>query len=272
MRPVIFYREFDISEFTGELEAAQEHFRCVPQRTQLECGDLAICRYSALPFYKELEQDLNIIGASMINSYKQHRYIADLQNWYFDLIEFTPKTWFEAAQVPMNEPGSFVLKGETNSKKFQWRTHMFAETREDIVGVMVNLMNDGLVGQQNIYVRRFVELKTYMIGPQDMPITDEYRFFICDGNILSGAYYWSSHVGDFEDLGISVPDVSNVPNEFLEKVIERVGDSARFWVLDVGQTKDGEWIVIELNDGQMSGLSENNPTVMYSNLHRTLTQ
>lgn len=37
-------------------------------------------------------------------------------------------------------------------------------------------------------------------------------------------------------------------------------------MIDVAQTESGDWIVIELNDGQMSGLSENNPEILYKNL------
>lgn len=271
MNPVIYYREFDMESFKGELDAALFFFPCVPQRTMVEPGDLVICRYSALPFYQELEADLTNIGAKMINTYHQHRYIADMQNWYYDLEGLTPKTWFRASDVPMSEPGSFVLKGETNSKKFLWNTHMFAETRQDVGKVMVNLMNDGLVGSQSIYVRQYVGLKKYLDGEQGMPVTDEYRFFICDGEILSGAYYWSSHLEDIrEECGVE-PSVDDVPQEFLQEVIRRVGDSARFWVLDVGQTKDGEWIVIELNDGQMSGLSENDPRTIYKRLSEVLS-
>ena len=40
--------------------------------------------------------------------------------------------------------------------------------------------------------------------------------------------------------------------------------------IDVAQTESGEWIVVELNDGQMSGLSENNPEVLYKNLTTVL--
>jgi hypothetical protein len=36
--------------------------------------------------------------------------------------------------------------------------------------------------------------------------------------------------------------------------------------MDIAKTQSGEWIVIELNDGQMSGLSENDPNVLYKNL------
>lgn len=269
MRPVIFYRDFDIRQFQGELEAASSNFKTISQRTNVEENDLVICRYSALPLYKELERDIVNLGGTMINSYSQHRYVADLKNWYYDLEDLTFKTWFQASDVPANHPGSFILKGETNSKKFQWNTHMFAKDYSGISPVLVNLMNDGLVGSQSIYVREYVPLKTYMESFQGMRITDEYRFFIAYGEIISGAYYWSSHIEELSEAGFC-PNANDVPSDFLNDVISRVGDSINFWVLDVAQTEDGIWKVVELNDGQMSGLSENKPTELYCNLRQSI--
>lgn len=266
MNPVVLYREYDFDFEPSELEAMRAHFRCVPSRTEIRPGEIVIGRYSVLPFYRELEKDLSNLGAQLINNYTQHRYIADMRNWYQDLAEFTPKTWFRAADVPMDEPGSFVLKGETNSKKFQWNTHMFAATRADIGRVLSNLQIDALISTQDVYVRQYIPLKTYAISINDLPITEEYRFFICDGEVLSGAYYWSSYVEDLE----MVLDASVVPKAFLQRVIDCVGDKARFWVLDVARTAAGDWIVIELNDGQMSGLSENDLNQLYGNLKRIL--
>jgi hypothetical protein len=270
MQPVILYRAVDFDFEKEELAAMQAHFKCIHNRTLAEKEQLIVGRYAVLPYYKELEEDLAILSSKIINTYEQHSYIADLKNWYQDLKLCTPKTWFQASDVPMDEPGSFVLKGATNSKKNLWRTHMFAEDRTQIGKVLANLMDDTMISMQNIYVRKFVPLKTYCKGINEMPITKEFRFFICDGQVLTGAFYWSSHVYDLEEAGIPVPDVSEVPKEFLNDVIGRVGSNARFWVLDVAETEAGDWIVVELNDGQMSGLSENDPKVLYKNLAAVL--
>ena len=53
-------------------------------------------------------------------------------------------------------------------------------------------------------------------------------------------------------------------------MIDRVGDRASFYVVDIAKTQSGEWIVIELNDGQMSGLSCNDPKLLYSRLRQTI--
>ena len=106
-----------------ELEAARMYFHVLENRSDVlrlhhrPDGQVVIPRYSALPYYQELEYDMTSCGLSLINTYAQHRYVADLQNWYYDFEDLTPKTWFRASDVPSTEEGPFILKGATNSRK-----------------------------------------------------------------------------------------------------------------------------------------------------------
>ncbi len=258
MNPVILYRDTDNSD--SEYESAKDYFTVTKTRMSLKKDDLVIGRYSVLPFYELQEYDINYVGAKLINSYKQHNYIADLLNYVNDLKDLTPQTWTTLHDLPDN--CSFVLKGKTNSKKHDWKNSMFAENKKAAIEIYSSLCDDSLIGTQDIYIRKFIPLKTYFKGIKGLPITKEFRFFVCYGQIVCGAYYWSNYVDDLPE----VPDINEVPKEFLNKAISIVGDNANFYVLDVAQTDSGEWIVIELNDGQMSGLSCNDPNVLYKNL------
>jgi hypothetical protein len=262
MNPVILYRDIDTPD--EEKGPIHKYFEATSIRTAIP-NRLVVGRYSVLPYYKELEDDLLFVGSKLINTYKQHRYLADLRNWVEDIGDLTPKTWYWHQDLPDNG-GPFVVKGETNSKKHSWDTHMFAKDKRDAGLVMSRLSGDGLIGQQSIYFREYVPLKTLLVGLNGLPVTEEFRFFICNGKVLCGAYYWSSFVNDLT----SIPDVESVPQEFLNEIIRRVGTKATFWVVDVAKTDDGRWIVIELNDGQMSGLSENDPDKLYENLAAAL--
>lgn len=262
MEPIILYRNIsDMQSFEGELQAMQRHFRCTDSRMDIPPGSLVIPRYSALPFYEELEKDVRKGGSRLINTFRQHRYVADLWNWYDDLKDITPKTWFRPCEVPKDE-GPFVLKGETNSRKFLWDVLMYAETWSDMVRVSCNLADDSLIGQQSIYVRKFVPLKTYFRSFHNLPVSKEFRFFVAFGKVLCGAFYWSNSVEDIP----AVPNVDEVPKAFLQKVLDIIGDKINFYVVDVAETETGDWIVIELNDGSQSGLSENDPDMLYSEL------
>jgi len=261
MRPVILYRGI---EFERDEKEAFFFFPCTNVRPSIQKGDLVIGRYSMLPYYAEQVKDFEYVGASVINTYSQHLYVADLQNYVADLRELTPRTWSDLQDIP--EIGPFVLKGETNSRKGNWKHDMFAEDKTAAIEISNRLSNDGLIGSQKIFIRQFVPLVTYMEGINGMPVTKEFRFFVAYGKIIAGDYYWQSYVDDLPKK----PDPNEVPGEFLQKVIDRVGNSSNFYTIDVGQTVAGDWIVIELNDGQQAGLSCIDPLKLYDNLRQTL--
>ena len=52
----------------------------------------------------------------------------------------------------------------------------------------------------------------------------------------------------------------------------RLHGLASFFVLDVAETASGEWIVVEVNDAQMSGLSGVDPAKLYANMANVLRQ
>lgn len=268
LNPVILYRGRDFEEH--EKMEASKHFREIfNSRADVRPGDMVVCRYSALPFYVEMERDVVKMGGKVINTYNQHLYAADLQNWYEDLADYTPKTWFRLQDVPPWE-GPFVLKGETNSRKFQWDTHMFAQNKEEAISVAGLLMDDGLICDQNICIRKYVPLVNYMTGFHGLPISQEFRLFVYKGRVLSVGYYWSSHVADLLEAGVGYE--CDPPYDWLNKILSIVADKMPFVVIDIAKTQEGKWIIIELNDGQMSGLSENKPSVLYGNLRKAIDQ
>jgi hypothetical protein len=239
-----------------EYEVATKYFgsHVIESRTQIEPGDLVVGRYSVLPYYRELAIDVNRLGAEMLTSYREHNYVADLREWYQDLEQFTPKTWFSLAEAVASPwPGPFVLKGATNSRKNLWRTHMYAEDKESMREVYFRLMDDTMIGDQGVYIRQYEPLVQYGVSLSGIPVSKEFRFFVLKGKVIARGFYWSSQLDLFE--GSEIPDVAEVPEGFIQEIIDAVGDSIDFWVFDAAQRLDGVWRVVELNDGQMSGLS-----------------
>ena len=49
-----------------------------------------------------------------------------------------------------------------------------------------------------------------------------------------------------------------------------MSEYANFFVLDLAEKKSGGWVLVEINDGEMSGLSENDPDMLYSNLRKSI--
>jgi len=262
--PVIYFRSRLVEQ--QELAAATEHFRVVTQRTHVRPGELVIPRYSALPENRELCLDIVELGAVPINTYRQHCYVADVRNWYYDLADITPRTWFALDQIPANG-GPFILKGATNSRKFLWDSHMFAKDKRAAGEVFMRLAQDSHIGVQPIYVRQYVPLHNLTTGLNGLPVSEEYRFMVLDGQVVASGFYWTSHVDELDRTYSS----DAVPLEFIQKVIDRVSRHIRFWVFDVARTAGGGWMVIELNDGAQSGLSEIDPRAFYERLAKMLT-
>lgn len=291
MSPVMLFRKSLAEE--SEFEVAARHFDVIESRAELSRrvppftyartarGEilvnvpeqpLVVARYSALPYYKELETDVELLGGKLINSYREHRYVADLQNWYADFESITPKTWFTPSDVPMEEEGAFVLKGETNSRKQKWETHMYAPTRADVGRVLANLSADPLIGaDQSIYVREYCPLVCYGSSINGLPISREFRFFILDGEILASGFYWSEHVDHIVEK-FGALEVNEPPTQWArEHIALRLVGKIRFAVADVAQMNSGEWVLIELNDGQQSGLSCVDPEILYAAMKERLS-
>jgi hypothetical protein len=267
---ILFRKGRELMDET-ELSFASKYFECLSQRSLVKQDDFVVCRYSCLPYYKELETDVKNVGGKLISTHQQHLYTANVSSWFLDLKGITPETYFDYSSIP-DDSGPLVVKGSTNSKKFSWRTHMFAENKRAATDVAWRLEQDAVVGYQDIVYRTYVPLRQYFESLSGYPVTEEYRFFVCHSTILCGAFYWSNHLEDIIDAGFEAPNIGNVPKEFLAEAIKRIGSKNNFYTLDVGRTQEGKWIVIEINDGQMSGLSENDPDELYKKLHSLLSE
>lgn len=250
-----------------ELEIAKKYFDVYRYRSQVPSNNQVIARYSALPYYYELVEDLRSKESHLLNSYQQHRWIADFE-YYHQFIDVTPKTWWEREMPYCNHPGPFIVKGATNSRKHRWKTHMFAETKRDALLVACELVNDPLIArQQEIIYREYVPLKIFERCPiSGLPFANEFRFFFYKEHLLTFGYYWST-AENAEHFKISQAGL-----EFAKKLAKRAAKHANFFVLDIAEKEDSpdEWILIEINDGQQSGLSLCNAEELYSNLQKAL--
>ena len=250
--PTILYRKSLMED--EELEIARKFFTVTDCMVGIE-NDIVIGRYSCVPFYDEVEKGLKMQGSHLINSFRQHNYIAKFE-YYHDIEEYTPKTWFRLQDVP--EGGPYVVKGVTNSKKQEWNTKMFAETREDAIKIAIELKNDYWFSGQDIIVRKYEPMIKLADSINGLAFTNEWRFFCYKNVVLSYGFYWSgSEVkGTMDDAGLLL----------VERVSDIIGENTNFYTLDIGQKLDGTWQIIEANDAQMAGFSDSSIEELYKNL------
>ena len=263
MKPIVLYRHDRIdSDQKTEIQAIKKYFDLTHFRTPCcMAKSLIIGRYSVLPCYSDLEDELLFYESRLINTRAAHDWIANF-DYYYDLADYTFPSWNSIAETRYEGP--FVLKGRTNSRKYQWDTHMYAQTRADAIRIAGELNNDSLIGKQGIIYRKYIPLKTYEIGINGMRFCNEHRFFFYKETMLSHGYYWS--LADNPDLGFC----SQKMIDFAAEVAKISAENVDFFVLDIAEKEDGEMILVEVNDAQMSGLSMNNPEELWSNMHACL--
>ncbi len=262
---VILFRESLVEP--SELEAASKYFDVYFYHSAIPQNELVIGRYSVLPFYEWVEVDLRILDRKLVNTYRQHLYIADFQ-YYNDVEHLTFKTWFNSKELSDSD-APFVIKGKTNSRKSDWNGCMFAPTKSAAISQGCELQKDSLIGQQDIIYRKYIPLETYEIGVNGLPFTDEWRVFVYKDTIISHGYYWSN-ASLADELNARGPSEGFF--EFAEKVIAILKDKLDFYVIDIAKTESNEWILVEVNDAQMSGLSMNDPEVLYKNLAKVCNE
>ena len=77
-----------------------------------------------------------------------------------------------------------------------------------------------------------------------MPLSREYRQFFFDGQPVLGFQYW-----DEADYG-----TDNRPPAVMTAVAQQV--QSRLFTMVVARTTKGDWVIVELGDGQVAGLPE----------------
>lgn len=268
MQAVVLFRAD--SSLEDELHLASRFFKVIRFRTEAKAGDLVISRYASLPYPEELEEDLHNLGARLLNSAQAHRYIANM-DYLEDIAPLTFPTWFNACDIPQNlRDAPFVVKGRTNSYKWQWNKKMWVPNWKEAVKLAAELAGDDFVGRQGLVFRQYVPLETFELGLNGLPFTNEWRVFFCKGQLVSYGYYWGC--ADAPDL------IREAKTQFLshglplaKQAYNAMPPQVAFVAVDVARGADGKWWVVEVNDGCQSGLNGTiDPTDFYSKLFHSL--
>lgn len=214
--------------------------------------------------YKEFYDKLEGKGIILINTPEEYEKYHLLPGWYSDFQDVTAKTVWEdqgtvdsALLLTSGLDGSYIVKDYVKSRKHEWYDACFiyniankAESRR-IIGNFIERQSSDLLG--GIVLRQFEQLKS--IGFHDksgMPISEEYRAFVFAGNVMIVDDYWQVNkkhrLSEDERLWI----------EMLGKRIH-----SNFVSMDIARCADGKLIMIELGDGQVSGLQQITPTDFY---------
>lgn len=240
----------------------------------LGAGEQAIYRGWMLHpvHFTELYRALQDNGIDLVNNGRQYMNCHWFPGFYPYIKDRTPESnWFVqyangylgvdelTKRIKRFGDSPVIVKDFVKSRKHEWEEACFVPSAQDeeafkrVVNTFIERQGEFLSG--GIVARKFVPLKK--VGTHEksgMPLFNEYRTFILSGKpIITGRYWTQGDAGDRPNL-----------DDFAE-VIEEV--DSNFFTMDLAQTDEGEWIIIELGDGQVSGLQGIDPYLFYHALN-----
>lgn len=140
-----------------------------------------------------------------------------------------------------------TVKDYVKSEKHYWHEACYIASSSDkqnvqrVVQRFLSLRGDALEG--GLVFREYVDLQPLTDEPQSgLPLTKEYRIFYLNQRPVLTVRYW-----DVEGYDEDVP-----PPGLFDEVAAQI--DSRFFTMDVAQTIDGSWLIVELGDGQVAGL------------------
>ncbi len=205
-------------------------------------------------------------GYDLVNTPEQYDGCHYFNNWYPVLEGLTPKSimveptsvraMMDAVVAYQTENNcAVIIKDYVKSLKHLWHEACFIPQGADAfqVAKVIARFNSVKTGdndfQGKLVVRQFVNLKK--IGEHSkskMPLTQEYRFFVLNGKLIHSSRYWNEGAYD-ENLP---------PQEFVQSIADRITKSigSNFFTIDVAQLEDNSWTCIEVGEGQVSAVPQ----------------
>jgi hypothetical protein len=224
----------------------------------------AVARIGAYPNYTELYAALEAEGIRLIHTPEEQLRCSELPHWYPLLADLTPKSvWFSERptleQITQEFQFPIFLKGSRQTSKHKRRLSII-ENVEALSQALIEYQSDPVLWWQSIVCREYVKLRPVSSNQSEdeIPSSFEFRTFWWKGHLVGAGRYWY-------DLKYSWTDKEE--REALavaQEAAKRL--SVPFLVVDVAQTFEGKWIVIEVNDGQESGYAGILPFQLWRNI------
>jgi hypothetical protein len=205
-------------------------------------------------------QALSARGVQLINDPAAYKHCHHLPESYAVIEGHTPRSvWLPVVgEIDVDEvmgmlrpfgDAPLVVKDYVKSQKHAWEEACLIPCASDrraverVVRRFLELQGPDLA--DGLVFREFVELEPVGRHPRSgMPLTLEYRLFFLDSRPLLCGEYWEER--DYRGEG---PPVGR-----FAALAARV--RSRLFTMDVAKPRCGDWIIVELGDGQVAGMPE----------------
>ncbi len=193
-------------------------------------------------------------GVALLHTPDQHQTAMEFDHFYPLLGDLTPASavagTVEEALVAGARLGyPLFVKGAVKSSKEQGWSACVAPDAAALERLAGDLLARPGRSRGKVVLRQLAELRQSGAAPGGFPLGREYRVFVYAGRVLASGYYWDERADPFP---LTSAD-RRAQTELALEAARRVG--APFLAVDLAQRADGAWIVIEVGDGQFSGLS-----------------
>lgn len=210
--------------------------------------------------YETLYHELKKKNLCLINSPEEYQHCHYFPESYEIIKNHTPKSIFLAydndfsfdelhKKLSAFGDKPLILKDYVKSRKHEWNEACFIESAanrenvEKIINRFLELQGEDL--NEGLVFREFVEFQSLTNHSKSgMPLTKEFRLFFLKGELIFTSEYWEEGVYTKTDL----------PTEFFAEIAKNV--QSNFFTMDIAQKTDGNWLIIELGDGQVAGLPD----------------
>lgn len=251
----------------GEVDLALRHAPRGPGPVVYRGWMLRAARYAAL------HAGLVARGFAPLTSPSAYATGHHLPRWYPQLAAFTPRSvWVEGEPLLARAveaarafgDAALIVKDFVKSEKHLWEEACFVPRADDAAAlervVRRFLAERGADLEGGLVLREFVPLERVGEHPRSgMPISVEARAFLLEGAAVHVLPYWEG-------------TAARVPPPPIAPVLPALrGLGSPFLAVDLARRADGEWLLLEVGDGQVSGLPEDaDPAPLFLALARCL--
>lgn len=219
--------------------------------------------------YMDIHALVESRGYELVNTPKQYFNCHYLDNWYPIISDLTPQSLIIEIQEelrPMldrvlafrSKAGcSLIVKDSVKSLKHQWQEACYINYEASPVQVARTLAtffeskkryNDL---QGSLVVREYIPLE--YVGAHKisgMPVSYELRGWVVKGKLIYASPYWDDKVYKYKKVDFPLKTFEEVA----DRIYKKTGN--KFFTIDLAMLPDGNWICIEVGDGQVSSLPE----------------
>lgn len=222
-----------------------------------------IGRFGAVQDYKTCFSDMIDCGIELVHAPEMHALSSELTEWYPLIENLTPfSKWFQeppsVAEVEAFFSWPVFIKGSRQTSRHQAELAII-RSADHYIETLSRISKDPILKWQKLVVREFVRLQS--VGETvdgKIPPSFEYRTFWWKGECVGEGRYHTNANYKWTEAERSAAII------LARKVVEAI--DVTFLVIDLAKTEDGNWTVIELNDGQESGYAGVPPTALWQNI------